>query len=254
MSASLKDVVVAANWEASERVVAFTTTRQGGVSQLGYDSFNQATHVGDEAKAVSENRRRLQQLVGGTPDFQWLDQVHGVDVHRARNVIEPPRADALVTDQVNLACCVLTADCLPVFFASKEGDEVAIAHAGWRGLAAGIIESTIAKMRTPAKNLIAYLGPAIGPCHFEVGSDVVDAFGYKPATSVFSRCFSPVFGTGNTAKYLANLPELAALKLEQLDVSVTRSQLCTVCEEGSLYSFRRTPVTGRMANVIYIRS
>lgn len=251
MTRASDNSVIPANWQISERVVAFTTTRMGGVSDSTFDSLNLAEHVGDKAEDVAENRNRLRMLSGSHLSYQWLEQIHGVKVHRATSLISPPRADSLVTNKTDLACCVLTADCLPVFLAAKNGSEVAIAHAGWRGLAAGVVEATVAEMETPAHDLQAYLGPAIGPCHFEVGSDVAQAFSSGNGDSAFESCFK---ATANSGKYLANLAELAAIRLERLGIGVSRSELCTVCETESLYSYRRTPVTGRMANVIFIQS
>lgn len=250
MNDSVQASLIYAKWDVSDRVVAFTTTRKGGASSLGYQSFNLAEHVGDEPRAVAENRRRLCQQMDSAVDFQWLEQVHGAAVCRITEATKAPLADGLVTGQPGLACCVLTADCLPVFLAAKNGSEVGIAHAGWRGLAGDVIAATVAKMETPAKDLVAYLGPAIGPCHFEVGEDVIKAFEVACDSAAFSHCFS---ATRKKGKYLANLYELAALKLNSLGIAAARSNLCTVCEAESLFSYRRDVTTGRMANVIYIK-
>lgn len=250
MSEHNEPQLIHASWDISDKVVAFTTTRVGGVSRLGYETLNLGDHVGDQPEAVAENRQRLSQQVDARVKFQWLEQVHGTEVYTATSVIEPPRADALVTKQPGLACCVLTADCLPVFLAAKNGSEVGIAHAGWRGLAGGVIDAAVAKMATPANQLVAYIGPAIGPCHFEVGEDVLKAFNLAVDSAAFARCFAR---TAQEGKYLANLFELAMLKLEKLGIAGVNSEVCTVCESSSLFSYRRDAVTGRMANVIFIK-
>lgn len=243
--------VIPVNWDVSSKVTAFTTTRARGVSLPPYDGFNLAHHVGDDLEAVAVNRQELAQWFESGVGFQWLNQVHGTEARMIDAATKPFDADALVTQQKGIACCVLTADCLPVFMAAKDGSEVAIVHAGWRGLVEGVIENTLKTMRTPGSSVAAYLGPAIGPCHFEVGNDVLERFKEADDSEEAEACFLPGSESG---KYMADLYGLARLRLLSLGVEVTSSNACTVCEFEALYSYRHTPVTGRMANVILINS
>lgn len=244
-----KDRVIPVNWDVSSKVTAFTTTRVRGISLPPYNGFNLAHHVGDDLEAVAANRQELAQWFDGGLSFQWLNQVHGTRVCRIETAAKPYEADALVTEQKGIACCVLTADCLPVFMAAKDGSEVAVAHAGWRGLVDGVIENTLLSMKTPAANVAAYLGPAIGPCHFEVGVDVLERFKDAADSEAVETCFRPSAGAD---KYMADLFGLARLRLLALGVEVSSSNTCTVCESETLYSYRHTPISGRMANVIFI--
>lgn len=214
-----------------------------------YNSFNLAHHVGDDLEAVAANRQELAGWFNRDVSFQWLNQVHGTRVCRVDAAAKSYEADALVTHHKGIACCVLTADCLPVFLAAKDGSEVAIVHAGWRGLVGGVIENTLQNMKTPATSMAAYLGPAIGPCHFEVGIDVLKHFKDVDDSEAVDKCFRPGAEPG---KYMADLFGLARLRLLARGVEVSSSETCTVCESKTLYSYRHTPITGRMANVILI--
>lgn len=238
-----------ADWNVSPKVTAFTTTIAGGMGVAPYKGFNLAHHVGDDTNSVLANREQLAKWFDFDVSFQWLNQVHGIDVVKVDTAAEPYQADALITDRYGLACCVLTADCLPVFIAAKDGSEVAIAHAGWRGLVAGVIEKTVASMKTPASETAAFLGPAIGPCHFEVGADVLAEFKRADSEMIVDQCFQPASQQG---KYLANLFELARIRLNRLGVEVNSSGRCTVCEAETFYSYRRSKVTGRMGSIIVI--
>jgi YfiH family protein len=242
--------IISASWDVGPNVIAFTTTRVRGRSLPPYNGFNLAHHVGDDAKTVAANRQELSAWFDADISFQWLNQVHGASVCRIDAAAKPFDADALVTARKGLACCVLTADCLPVFIAAKDGSEIGIAHAGWRGLLDGVIENTLRNMKTPANELAAYLGPAIGPCHFEVGADVMSRFKGAADSQTVKKYFSPTLESG---KYMADLFGLAKFRLTALGVEVTSSDICTVCESETLYSYRHSPVTGRMANVILIK-
>jgi YfiH family protein len=242
--------IIPANWDVAPNVMAFTTTRVRGRSLPPYNGFNLAHHVGDDAKTVAVNRQELSDWVDADIRFQWLNQVHGTRVCRIDEAAKPFDADALVTARKGIACCILTADCLPVFISAKDGSEIGIAHAGWRGLLAGVIENTLRNMKTPAKDVAAYLGPAIGPCHFEVGFDVMNRFKDVYDLQAVEKYFSPTLESG---KYMADLFGLAKFRLGALGVEVTSSDICTVCESETLYSYRHSPVTGRMANVILIK-
>lgn len=251
----IEDALILPDWPAPPNVRALVTTRDGGVSQAPYDSLNVAFHVGDDAPAVVENRRRLFATLNeiapcGPP--QWLQQVHGTVVIEAFN--EPkkraqlvPDADAVTTTQRGLPCVVMTADCLPVFFCNQSGTRVAVAHAGWRGLCHGVLENTLARFENPAE-VLCWLGPAIGPDAFEVGEDVRDAFlrADPAAASAFRSGDAP-------GKYLADLYELARQRLTRAGVGmINGGGLCTFRDEQRFYSYRRNSRTGRMASVIWL--
>jgi len=232
------------------RVRACFFTRHGGVSQPPFDSFNTAAHVGDTEDRVEENRRLLATELPGAPTLQWLRQVHGTTVHRVSAAGGELTGDALVTASPGIACCVLTADCLPVFLASRDGDEVAVAHAGWRGLAAGILAQTVAAMHTPPARLEAWLAPAIGPCHFEVGADVFDAFAARQGEAQTTEALR---AAGTPGKYLADLYLLARRQLAAAGVGrVGGGGHCTACDADAFYSYRRDGVTGRNLSLIYL--
>ncbi|MFM1895057.1 MAG: peptidoglycan editing factor PgeF [Pseudomonadota bacterium] len=240
------------DWSAPSNVVARVSTRLGGVSQGPYESFNIGLHVGDESRDVQVNRRTLVSALDAGLQLRWLDQVHGSQVVRAENAQPSTPGDALVTRQAGLACCITTADCLPVLLTDRQGSVVAAAHGGWRGLAAGVLEATVKAMGVEPGECLAWLGPAIGPCHFEVGPEVRAAFlantGMVPA-AMLEACFTA--GTHDN-KYMANLYELARIKLSALGVSwVGGGGYCTFCDSQRFYSYRRQPVTGRFVSLIY---
>jgi polyphenol oxidase len=242
----------APSWQAPAQISAFVSSRSGGVSAPPYASFNLADHVGDRSTAVAENRQRLADRLPTGLQFQWLQQVHGNDivaVNAAGGVVE---ADAITTRTPGIACCVLTADCLPLFLASRHGDEVALVHAGWRGMAAGIIENSVAALHTRPADLLAWLGPAIGPCHFEVGEDVKDAFLKSRADAALEACFQPA---AQSSKFMADLYALARLKLRALGVTaIDGGDDCSYCNEQQFFSYRRDGVCGRNLSLIYLTS
>ncbi len=248
--------MIRAEWDVSPRVVAFSSTRRGGVSNPPYDSFNLGLHVGDDAVSVAENRRSLVDAWPEQLRWQWLDQVHRCDVVAIAEAGPPPTADALFTTAPNIVCCVQTADCLPLFVAAQDGTEVGMIHAGWKGLAAGIVETTIAAMATPAQQLAVWMGRAIGPCHFEVGTEVRESFldSSNSAVSVatLERCFDR---SDNPGRFMADLYAIARLKLTALGVrAVGGGNGCTYCDQDSFFSYRRDGITGRMVNAIYIKA
>ncbi len=245
---------ISADWDAPGNVVALTTSRAGGVSTGNFSSLNLAFHVGDDPDHVKKNGELLQRSLAEQVDFQWLQQSHGARVVQAGRSGVPQPADAAFTSETGLACCVLTADCLPVFLTNKSGDAVALAHAGWRGLAAGILERTIAQFPASPAEVIAWLGPAIGPCHFQVGNDVKQAIldvNDSDLMKQLSVCFVDDCDAG---KYRADLYQIATVKLQNLGVEVSGGGLCTYCDAASFYSFRRQENTGRMASLIYLKS
>ena len=234
------------DWDVPVRVRAAMTTRAGGVSPAPYDSLNLATHVGDRREAVAENRRRLRDALALPAEPAWLEQVHGTRVA----VLPKPAigaADAAVTSRPGQVCAVLVADCLPVFLASRGGDRVGIAHAGWRGLAAGVVEATIAALECAARDLVAWLGPSIGPAEFEVGDEVREAFVACDAGA------GAAFRQRRTGRWLADLPELARRRLRAAGVeAVTGGDHCTVTDAARFYSYRRDGTTGRMAALAWL--
>jgi len=239
--------IIVPDWPAPERVRTLSTLRTGGVSRPPFDSFNLGAHVGDDAQSVAENRRRLRSLLQLGTEPYWLEQVHGTRVVRAAAAGDPPRADAAFTIESGPVCAVLTADCLPVLFASRDGRRVAAAHAGWRGLAAGVLEETVRALAAPCGELIAWLGPAIEPEHFEVGSEVRAAFLASDAAA--AAAFVP-HGEG---KWLANLYELARQRLRKLGVeSIHGGDRGTWRERAAFFSHRRDGRCGRMATLIWI--
>ncbi len=251
-----------AGWPLPEAVCARVTLRAGGVSQSAWGldgrrpgGLNLGARCGDDPQAVAENRRRLGELLPGQPC--WLDQVHGVDVHLVageptESALSEPRADALVTSEPGRVLAILTADCLPVLLADSTGRRIGAAHAGWRGLAAGVVEQTVSAIqRLPgeSESLVAWLGPAIGPDAFEVGEEVLEAFvAHDPAARV---CFKR---GGAPGKWFADLYALARQRLAAVGVTrVGGGGLCTVADAQRFYSHRRDRTAGRMASLIWIR-
>jgi YfiH family protein len=233
------------DWQLPEGLHAAVTLRSGGVSQGLYASLNPASHVNDAADAVLTNRAMIKQMLALPAEPVWLQQVHGVDVVKADQVTDLPEADASFTDQSGVVCAVLTADCLPVLFCGDQGAVIAAAHAGWRGLQAGVIEQTIAAMN--CRDLQVWLGPAIGPAHFEVGDEVREAFvSQNPDASV-------AFSATQAGKWLADIYQLARIRLANLGVEqVYGGGLCTVSDAQRFYSYRRDgAATGRMASLIW---
>jgi len=249
-----------ARWPAPSRVFAATTTRVGGCSAGPYASFNLADHVGDEAGRVRDNRRRLAESLaaslGFPARFQWLRQVHGNRHAIVTDAGPAPEADSLITRAPGIALCVLTADCLPVFVSSRRGDEIAIIHAGWRGLRDGIIENTLAAMNGKPKDLLIWLGPAIQSSRYEVGGDVREAFLRGAATRRESEPIAAAFAPGpKPGKYQADLPRIAKIQLQALGVTaISGGTHCTHGDPTRFYSHRRDGPCGRMANLICIKT
>lgn len=233
-------------WPVPDRVQACVSTRQGGRSRGVFQGLNLGDHVGDDPLAVAYNRAHLCEQLGLERPAQWLRQVHGVDVVQAADDGLVRQADACWSDQPGLACVVMTADCLPVFF--SDGEKVAVAHAGWRGLVAGILENTLAVFDQPER-VHCWLGPAIGPKAFEVGAEVRAAFcaAQPGAERAFqARAEAP-------GKYLADIYVLARMRLEAAGVaSVSGGEFCTLSDAENFYSYRRDGETGRMASLIWL--
>lgn len=231
------------NWNAPENVHAVMTTRIGGVSQSPYDSLNLATHVEDNLEHVLGNRRLLKTTLNLPTQPFWLEQIHSNTVVEANAALILPKADASFTTQKNVVCVVMTADCLPVLMCSKNGEKIAAIHAGWRGLESGIISKTVEALQT--KDVMVWLGAAIGSQRFEVGDDVRDAFLKKSAD--YASAFQE-----NGMQWLADIYQLARIELEHLGITeVFGGKFCTVTDAERFYSYRRDKKTGRMATLIW---
>jgi YfiH family protein len=241
------------NWPAPKTVVAFTTFRSGGVSLPPFDSFNLATHVGDNPKAVQANRVYLHARASLPSEPLWLEQIHGIEVAEfteATLVKNTQRimADAVVAFNPNEVCAVLTADCLPILLCDHQGTRVSAIHAGWRGLAAGVIEAAVKKLATDGKNLLAWLGPAIGPRSFIVKEEVFNSFKECVAAQ---QAFKAI----EAGTWLADLYQLARLRLNRLGITqIFGGEFCTYREQDRFFSYRRSKITGRMASLIWLKS
>lgn len=228
------------DWPAPPNIKALQTTRKSGLSKAPFSSFNIAMHVGDSVDSVTANRAHLPK----NKDICWLNQVHSEVVIEADGNLETPSADASFTYGKNSVCAVMTADCLPVLICNEKGSFVAAIHAGWRGLATGIIENTIAKYKGENSGLLAWLGPAIGPDAFEVGADVVTQFPQHPDCVLESE---------NQGKFLLNLYQVARQKLCSLGVNqIYGGEYCTFSQDELFFSYRRDGQTGRMASLVWI--
>ena len=236
-------------------VGALSTTRRGGFSPAPYDDgagsggLNLGVHVNDEPELVRQNRARLRELLPAEP--AWLTQVHGAQVLNAADIEDAPQADASIATRPGIVCAIQTADCLPVLFCDVHGRAVGAAHAGWRGLAGGILENTLSCMRNAgAGEILAWLGPAIGPQCFEVGQDVFDAFVARDGG--MAAAFIPL--QGQPGKYLADIYALARTTLNKAGVTkIFGGGFCTVTDASHFYSYRRDRITGRMASLIWLK-
>lgn len=245
--AMIKPQFILPDWPAPKNIRAALTTRHGGVSQPPYASFNVATHVGDDPAMVHENRTRLRTALALPAEPLWLRQVHGITVVDATQGGVEPEADGAFCTQPEVVCAVLTADCLPVLLCNRQGTKVAALHAGWRGLASGIIEAGVQALNMPGSELIAWLGPAIGPAKFEVGVEVRSTFlQHDPQAA-------SAFRATREGKFLANIYMLARQRLQKLGLAgVYGGEFCTVTDSARFFSYRRDGVTGRMATLIWI--
>lgn len=237
------------DWPAPPWVCSVVTTRCGGVSAEPYSSFNLAEHVGDDPFAVAHNRKCLNERFKLPSPPRWLSQVHGIDVVDAALIKPGCIADASHSDQAGAVCAVLTADCLPVLLCHRERMHVAAAHAGWRGLAQGVLASAVHAMQVPPGQIMAWLGPAIGPSVFEVGEEVYRAF--TEQNPAWREAFKPTLA----GRWLADLYQLARWQLHKLGVTaVYGGHWCTYTDAQRFYSYRRDGVTGRMASLIWMKS
>lgn len=235
-------------WPVPLTVRALSTFRPGGFSRPPYSSLNLGDHVEDSPLAVTKNRRSLRESAGLPAEPSWLSQAHGVQVV---NLDEPDCArsgDAAVTRQSGTVCAVLTADCLPVLLATEAGDRVAAVHAGWRGLAGGVIEATVTALNSAPRDMLAWLGPAIGPAHFEVGPEVRAEFLTKDPQS------ETAFVPNERGRYRADLYALARQRLARAGVGrVYGGGECTFAQADKYFSYRRDGRTGRQATLIWLQ-
>jgi YfiH family protein len=270
--------IIAPDWPAPARVRSAFTLRTGGVSVSPYDSLNLGAHVGDAGDAVAENRRRVRGRLGLPAEPVWLQQVHGVEVadldavrpdavaltsapmradasERERGgaglaaslTSAPPRADASVTRLPGRVCVIQVADCMPVLFAARDGSAVGAAHAGWRGLAGGVLEETVRKLAVPPRQLIAWLGPTIGQSHFEVGDDVRSAFVLRDPDA------ASAFETNARGRWQCDLYALAKRRLSALGLQdVFGGGWGTYADAARFFSFRRDGQCGRMAALVWM--
>lgn len=239
------------DWPAPNRVQAFTTTRLGGNGHTPYDSLNLAQHVGDNPADVFANRAHLKRLLGYRAEPVWLEQVHGTEVVNAGNCDSSIVADASISTSPGKVCVVMTADCLPVLFCDKQGRAVAAAHAGWRGLADGVLEATVKclcdELACPASDILAWFGPAIGASAFEVGDEVRDAF-------ISRHDVAPAFVATRAGHWLMDIYAVARRRLAVAGVEdISGGQYCTYTDAEHFFSYRRDGECGRMASLIWLQ-
>ncbi len=232
------------DWPVPANIHAATTLRTGGVSYGAYASLNPAMHVGDDVDLVKQNRQLIKELLDLPGEPVWLEQIHSNRAVPAVKTESLQQADASYTAEAGVVCAVMTADCLPLLVCAADGSQVAAIHAGWRGLLAGVVANTLSAMQD--NELLVWLGPAIGPDCFEVGTEVRDAFVQK------SAAFITAFKQQSHGKWLADIYQLARIELATLGIDkVYGGGFCTVTEQERFYSYRRDKQTGRMATLIW---
>jgi len=240
---------IPADWPVPDNVVGGTTLRGGGVSGAEFASLNLADHVGDDSASVAENRRRFQAEYSLPAEPMWLRQVHGSQVALGNSAPSLPEADGIVTTEADVVCAVLTADCLPVLLTTADGSAVAAAHAGWRGLSAGILERTVSAMSIAPGQILVWLGPAISQPAFEVGNEVRERFVGRIAAA--GACFSE----NSRGRWQADLVGLAMLQLRECGVAqIFGGDCCTHNDSKRFFSYRRDGRCGRMATFIFRRA
>ncbi|RKZ85578.1 MAG: peptidoglycan editing factor PgeF [Gammaproteobacteria bacterium] len=252
------DTLIYPDWPAPDNIKAISTTRIGGLSLPPYDGLNLAHHVGDNPDTVNKNRVYLNELADLPESPRWLNQIHETRVLDSHDWKLNIQADAMISNSLNHICAVMTADCLPVLLCTKQGDTVAAIHAGWCGLAAGIIEKTIHKFSCTPQNIMVWLGPAIGASQFEVGTDVYQLFTQNTpeAEQAFTHNYpmaKQAFQQTGSPHYLANIYLLAKQHLNKLGITaIYGGDYCTVTDKKRFFSYRRDGITGRMASMIWI--
>jgi YfiH family protein len=241
------DEWIVPEWPAPKQIRAVITSRRGGHSEAPFNSLNLADHVGDDAERVAANRVLLRQELGLSREPIWLEQVHGCDLLELSGQQSSCRADAATTSEPGQVCAVLTADCLPLLLCNRSGSRVAAVHAGWRGLQAGVIEAAVDGFDDSGEELLAWLGPAIGPDAFEVGSEVRSAFiAVNPEDE-------EAFVEASSDRWMADIYALARSRLNKRNIGfIGGGDRCTVSEPERFFSYRRDGETGRMASLIWI--
>lgn len=235
------------DWPAPVRVRAVSTTRTGGVSNGAYASLNLGAHVGDVADAVNENRRRVQEALNLPVEPRWLNQVHGAQAVHLKGRAVTQSCDAAFTHEAGEVCVIMTADCLPVLLCDHAGGVVAAAHAGWRSLAAGVLENSVQALRIAPAELMAWLGPAIGSEVYEVGDEVMRTFLDQDAQA------AAAFRRRPNGRWLCDLYALARMRLQALDVmQIYGGGFCTFTDEQRFFSYRRDGECGRMGTFIWL--
>lgn len=248
---AIEPSIIIPNWAAPSRVKALSTTRLGGQSQKPFDSFNLAQHVEDSRRDVLANREHLKQLAGYNFEPAWLEQVHGNVVVNADNYDSLVAADASFSMTNNKVCVVMTADCLPVLFCDKQGRAVAAAHAGWRGLVGGVLEATLKRLCDElvcsSDQILAWLGPAIGPSAFEVGDEVREAF-------IAQHDVELAFIAADKGHWLMDIYAVARARLNAAGVTdISGGEYCTFSDSEHFFSYRRNKTCGRMASLIWLQ-
>lgn len=242
----LRESLIYPDWPAPANVKALQTTRVGGISAAPYDSLNLGLHVGDDPVRVNRNRQMLEPLLPSEP--VWLEQVHGTVVANADAAACRVQADACIARQRGAVCVIMTADCLPVLLCDEDGTVVGAAHAGWKGLASGVIEATVKEMGIAPQKLLAWLGPTIGPHAFEVGEDVRAVFMAHDTNA--ASAFIPLAADG---KYRTDIVRLARQRLNALGIArISGGTFCTYHQKDKFFSYRRDGVTGRMGTFIWL--
>jgi YfiH family protein len=246
---AMSSAYIEPNWPRPQNIQAWQTTREGGFSEQGYGAFNLASSVADNPQHVERNRQKLSDDLHLPSSPQWIRLVHGSGVIDAAKQQGLEEADGIYSNQQNTVLLIPTADCLPVLFCAKNGNEIAAAHAGWRGLSAGVLENTVEKFDCAKEDILVWFGPAIGPNHFEVGEEVRESFDKSHAGS--DSCFQK---TAQKNKYLANLYGLARLALKRVGVTnISGGKSCTV-EDPRFFSYRKQgKCSGRMASLIWMQ-
>lgn len=260
MTASQEDraalpLLIEPDWPVSARVRASITTRGNLLPHKPYSGFNVALHVGDDPAQVMAHRQALCRRLQLRRAPQWLEQVHGIRVIEAQDDDLVRTADGCFTSNAGLACAVMTADCLPVLMVNREESRVAAVHAGWRGLADGILASAVAAFDEAPDNVLVYLGPAISGAAFEVGVDVLETFFERARSTDHSEKIARAFTPGvRPLHFFADLYALARAELQALGVSnIYGGNFCTFTDDERFYSYRRDGVTGRMASLIWLQ-
>ena len=236
-------------WPAPSKIKSYTSTRLGGFSRAPYDSFNLANHVGDELFNVRQNRQLLKSQLHIPSDPCWLNQVHSTKVIQIEQPLrEAVEADASFTRKLSIVCAVLTADCLPLLVCDKKGTTIASIHAGWRGLAGGVIDKTIAALDLPSSQLLVWLGPAISQSCFEVGNEVKEKFDRLDYNTDKAFCQKA------DGKWLLDIYQIARANLNDLGIeNIYGGDQCTFRQGDKFFSYRRDGITGRMASIIWMQ-